>query len=267
MMNWLLLCFAFARIVTSQTCAEWVLQTDQVTCFSNLGINFASYSPDAVTADQAWGFCQCLSSAPSDCGTVLAAINSLCASGEDCVKSIVNAAPTFETCIGKYSGDGHTLAKCACFSEANINCDESLAFLGVETYCKAVYDTVDAVIDTLSSKIANALTTLSSGLTVTVDAVPGNGGKDRQITITDNNSEGLAKIETWITDVCTQINTWIANDCDGHDSCKSLAITCPVVKTAKRTDTYVATLGYQGSSGVAVASLLGLLSLLALALL
>jgi len=270
---------ALAGLARSQNaeCIAWLSNQDQINCFSNLGINYgsgfgsySSFNPDSVSPDQAWGFCQCISSAPTSCGDIFTGINTFCASGEDCVKSIVNAAPAFVQCVDKYSSDAtdsHVLAKCACFSEANLNCDESLTFLGVQAYCKAVYDTVDAVVDALGTKIVAALNALSSTIVVTIQAVPNNGGHDRQIIIVDSNSEGLVKIEAWVTDTCGQINNWISSDCDGHDACKNIHITCPVVQSSKRSDTYTTTLGYTGSSGVTVVSVLGLLSLLVLALL
>jgi len=140
--------------------------------------------------------------------------------------------------------------------------------LGVKNYCTAIYDTVDNVIDVLAPSIVTALQALESTLTVTVQAVPGNGGHDREIIIVDISGAGLVKIEAWVQNVCSQINNWISTDCDGHDWCKKLAISCPTVQSSKRaSNTYTTTMGYTGNSGVAVASVLGLLSLLVLALL
>jgi len=270
----LFFCLALVRFAAAQgaQCTAWFTNQDQINCFQNTGVDVASFSSsfsaDSLTADQAWGFCNCISGAPSDCGDILHVFNAFCGAGEDCVKSIINAYGPFETCINKYSSasnDTHVLARCACFDEANLQCAESLVYLGVQDYCTAVYDAVDAVVDTLSTKIIDALNQLSSSLQITIQT--GSDGHDRQIVIVDPSGVGLVKIETFVQEVCAQINNWISNDCDGHAACKNIAVSCPVVKTSKRSDTYTATLGYTGSSGVAVASLLGFLSLIVLAIL
>jgi len=259
----LFLAFLATTALSQQTCATWAIANAQ--CFTSLNIDFTNFDPMKLTADQAWGLCQCIANAPADCP--LDTVRTICGAGEDCVKSTVNAIPSWESCSSKYTGTtGHYLAKCACFEELDLPSCPAYGFYSVDQACTQLYNAVDSSLDGLSGAIASYLGVLSSDLQAAIQKKAGSDS-GRQLQIIDGGSQGIEKIAVYVGQACDKINSLIQEDCDSHQWCESLGITCPnIQKTAKRSDTYLVDLSYQGNSSVFVVSLVSLLLCLLVAL-